>query len=274
MSSVIERVVVPLDAASERRTAIETAARLAARTKARLHGVFVEDEDLLRLAGLPFARQVMQQAGAAPFTPDEAELSLRASAERSRAELLEAARRHHVESSFEIIRGGADAALRTAGERDLLVAGGQTRPIAGHFRVESRWWSSIEVASGPLLLARRDWRGGGSLLVVLRDLGPVSARLLDAAVRVAEARDAAVRIRCPSGRIDDAEFNNWIAARLQGHSVRLQIDMVSDGLSELQQRIAQLDCGLLAIEAGLIEGWPGGIREFIESFPCDVLIVR
>ena len=44
----IERVVVTLDAASENRAAIETAARLAARAKAPLHGIFVEDEDLLR----------------------------------------------------------------------------------------------------------------------------------------------------------------------------------------------------------------------------------
>ena len=49
----IERVVVPLDAAAENRTAIETAARLAARAKVPLHGIFVEDEELLHLARLP-----------------------------------------------------------------------------------------------------------------------------------------------------------------------------------------------------------------------------
>ena len=68
MSGAIERVVVPLDAASENRTAIDTAARLAARAKAPLHGIFVEDEDLLRLAGLPFARQVASGFGIEPLT--------------------------------------------------------------------------------------------------------------------------------------------------------------------------------------------------------------
>ena len=39
-------------------TAIDTAARLAARWRVPLHGVFIEDEELIGLAGLPFARQV------------------------------------------------------------------------------------------------------------------------------------------------------------------------------------------------------------------------
>ena len=39
MSGPIERVVVTLDAASENRTAIDTAVRLAARTGMPLHGV-------------------------------------------------------------------------------------------------------------------------------------------------------------------------------------------------------------------------------------------
>ena len=63
MTQDIERVVVPLDAASETATAIDTAARLAARWQVPLHGVFIEDEELIGLAGLPFARQVTLGAG-------------------------------------------------------------------------------------------------------------------------------------------------------------------------------------------------------------------
>ena len=45
----------PWNAVVETGAAINTAVRLAAGTKARLHAVFVEDEQLLRLAGLPVA---------------------------------------------------------------------------------------------------------------------------------------------------------------------------------------------------------------------------
>jgi K+-sensing histidine kinase KdpD len=83
MNDQIGRVVIPLDAASEGATAIETAARLAARANAPLHGIFVEDEDLLRLANLPFARQVTFGAGTEQLTVERVELQLRAAAERT-----------------------------------------------------------------------------------------------------------------------------------------------------------------------------------------------
>ena len=115
-------------------TAIDTAARLAAHAKAPLHGVFVEDEDLLHLAGLPFARQITLGAPAEPLTTEHVELHLQVAAERARRELFAAAKRHGVTCSFEIVRGASESALIGASERDLVVAGGLTRPIGGHFR--------------------------------------------------------------------------------------------------------------------------------------------
>jgi len=53
MSGRIERIIVPFDDTSETRGAIAVAARLAGHAKAQLHGVFIEDEDLLHLADLP-----------------------------------------------------------------------------------------------------------------------------------------------------------------------------------------------------------------------------
>ena len=55
---VIRRILVALDASRHSLAALEAAAELAARLKAELVGLFVEDIDLLRLAGLPFAREI------------------------------------------------------------------------------------------------------------------------------------------------------------------------------------------------------------------------
>ena len=54
----LRRIVVGLDAGPRDRAALEAAAQLAARMQAELVGLFVEDIDLLHLAGLPFAREV------------------------------------------------------------------------------------------------------------------------------------------------------------------------------------------------------------------------
>ena len=279
MKGPIERVVVPLDAASEHGTAIETAARLAARAKAPLHGIFVEDEDLLRLASLPFARQFTLGAAAEPLTAEHIELHLRVAAERARRELFAAAERHGVACSFEIVRGAAESALTGASHHDLVVAGALTRPIAGHFRVECRWWSSIEAAPGLFMLARHAWSASGAVVMLLRDRGAASSRLLEAAAQIAHTADASLTVICPpavvgAGFETGAGLENWVADQLADHPVRLQIEIAPDAPADLHQRIGELDCRCLAIASGEAEGSGDRLRELVERFGCDILVVR
>jgi nucleotide-binding universal stress UspA family protein len=273
VSPPIERVVVSLDAASESTTAIDTAARLAARVKAPLHGIFVEDQDLLHLARLPFARQITLGAGAEPFTTEHIELHLRAAAERARHDLLAAAKRHAVKGSFEIVRGAAESTLSGVTDRDLVVAGAQTRPIAGDFRVEHRWWSSIELAPGPFLLARHAWDTAGSVVTLLRDHGSASTRLLDAAAQIAEARGGALTVICSPAMAGATGFEKRIGERLAGIRVRLQIEVAPSQSAALHRRIVELDCRLLAIEAGAPQGAPARLREIFDRYSCNLLIV-
>ena len=54
----IRRILVALDASEASRAAIRSAVDLAARFRAELVGLFVEDVNLLRSAQLPFVRKV------------------------------------------------------------------------------------------------------------------------------------------------------------------------------------------------------------------------
>jgi nucleotide-binding universal stress UspA family protein len=273
MTGPIERVVVPLDAASEHRTAIETAARLAGRAKAPLHGIFVEDEDLLRLASLPFARQFTVGAGAEPLTTEHIELHLRVAAERARRELFAAAKHHGVACSFEIVRGASEGALTGASHHDLVVAGGQTRPIGGHFRVEWRWWSSIEAAPGFLMLARNAGSASGAVVMLLRDRSAASTRLLEAAAQIAHSADASLTVICPP-KVAGTGFEKWVADELADHPVRLQVEIAPAAAADLHRRIGELDCRCLAIASGGAEGSGDRLRELVERFGCDILVVR
>ena len=265
MAGPIERVVVPLDAASESLVAIETAARLAAHAKAPLIGIFVEDEDLLHLASLPFVRQVTLGAHAEKLTTEHLELHLRIAAERARRELFAAAQLHGVTASFEIVRGASTSALSAVSERDLVVACALTRPIAGHFRVECRWWSALEAMPGPFLLARHAWNAQGSVAMLLRDRGPASVRLFEAAAQIADAADAQLTVITAGPE----RFENWIEDRLADRPVRLRIETGPAEPSALRQRLGELDCRLLAIEAGGDQ-----LRDLVERYACDILIVR
>lgn len=270
----IERVIVPLDAAAESSVAIATAARLAARAHAPLHGIFVEDEDLLNLAGLPFTRQTTLGAKAEELTRDHVELHLRIAAERAKKELLAAAKRHGITASFEVVRGGSETALDAVSERDLVVAGGLARPIGAHFRLACRWWSSLEVVRGPFLLARHPWGASGSVVTLLRERSASSARLLEAAVQIAEAADRVLTVICPPVVARAPRFDKWITDRLADHPVRLQIEIGPAEPAELQHRLGELDCRLLAVEAVIAEGGSERLRELGERFACDILVVR
>ncbi len=202
------------------------------------------------------------------------ELHLRAAAERARQEVAAAAQRHVLPWSFEIVRGAAETVLSAVSEHDLVVAGALTRPIAGYFRVECRWWSSIELAPGPFLLARQAWSANARVAALLRDRNPGSARLLRAAAQMAEAGGGGLTAMCPPALAAAVGLEKWIAQQIAAFSVPWQIAVAPTEPAALPRRIVELDCRLLAIEAGAVESAGGRLREFAERLACDVLIVR
>jgi nucleotide-binding universal stress UspA family protein len=274
-SGRIERIVVPLDAASDCRLAIDTAARLAARVKLRLHGAFVEDEELLQAASLHFTRQSTFGAAAAPFTRERMSEELRDAAQRARRDLAAAAERHQLAWSFEVLRGRSEQVLASATERDLVVAGGFSRPVAGYFRLASRWFDWAEAATGPFLLARHAWHAEGAVVAVLRDRRPEAVRLLAAAAQIAEARGGILTVIAPPATAAAApDFGEWLRERLAAYRVPLQIEAAPAALEMLEQRIVELGCRLLAVEARSEDSNAVRLREFAERFTCDILVVR
>ena len=269
----IQRIVVSLDAVSESHAAIEAAARLALRWNAALHGVFVEDEDLLRLAGLPFARQVSLGAGAEALTAAQAARQLRAFAETARRELAAAAQRHNLHWSFEIVHGAVASDTVTTAVGDFIVACAVSRPIGAHFRIERRWWRAAAPASGSLLLMHPA-RAGGAVVTVLHDHEPASARVLEAAAQFAETANANLVVICAPELAHDKVFEAWVGERLAAYSVRARIEPAPNDPAALQRRILGLDCGLLALAADAEPADPDRRREIATRTGCDILVMR
>ncbi|MBY0278304.1 hypothetical protein K2Z84_23495, partial [Candidatus Binatia bacterium] len=79
------RLVVALGASRDGLASLATWADLAARMRADLAGLFVEDEELQRMAGLPFARVVAPGTVARAFDPQTCERLMRSAAAAARA---------------------------------------------------------------------------------------------------------------------------------------------------------------------------------------------
>ncbi len=119
----IRRILVALDTSSRGLVALETAADLATDMHAELQGLFVEDESLFRLAGLPFAQEILYSSAVARQMDLAAiERSWRVRAEELRRQFAELAERLRVKWSFDILRGRiVKQALAAAADADLLL---------------------------------------------------------------------------------------------------------------------------------------------------------
>jgi len=270
----VERVVVPLDAASENRIATDTAARLAQRWHARLHGVFIEDEDLLHLAALPFARQVSLGGGVEALTASRAQAQLRAFAETARRDLAAVAKRHGVTWSFEIRTGVQELEALCAASSDFLVAGTATRPIGTHFQIECRWWETVEAVGVSCLIARHDWGAGGAVVALIDNRGPAALRVLDAAAACAAAGSGVVTVACPAALATEQGFAPWLGETLAPYRVQARIEPAPADVAALALRCAELDCRVLVVELAVARRRLGRVREVADRIAADVLVVR
>jgi nucleotide-binding universal stress UspA family protein len=118
----IRHIVITLDASESGRPVLETAVRLAARLGAQLEGVFIEDSNLMRLAGLPFLRELRYWSLAEEsFDPLRIQRELRTLARRAEQMLQQAAGELGVHWSFQVWRGRAGAeALAQSFAADIL----------------------------------------------------------------------------------------------------------------------------------------------------------
>jgi hypothetical protein len=240
----IERIVLPLDTAAEIVTAIDTAVRLAERWHVPLAAVFVEDEELWQLAGLPFARQVTLLAGSEALTRADVTAHFRAFEERIRQAVASAAARHHVEWTFATVHGSLGAA--GLGEHDFIVAGAATRPIGRHFRLKRRSRRPPDSAHS-LLLARRDWLSGGSVMAILKRRDAAAMRLLNLAGEIAGFGAGRLDVLAAPDPAGPAALAAWVADVLEGHSLELATEMARLDPDGVRHRLVTLDCRLVAL---------------------------
>ena len=171
----VRRIVIALDTASSLRPAIEAAAGLALGLNAELAGLFIEDERLLRFAGLPFAREFgFASARSRPLAPVAVERALRAQAEQLRGMLAATAERLSIAWTLEVIRGAVPrSVLARAGASDLLVLGrseyswpGANRRVDPAQRFPSLAARPVAVVFDGSATARRALRIGSTLAEV------------------------------------------------------------------------------------------------------------
>jgi nucleotide-binding universal stress UspA family protein len=189
----IRRILVALDASPHSLAALETAAELAAGLHAELRGLFVEDINLIRLAQLPFAREVSY------FSTEfrrvelhQLEQQLRAQANRLRDIMAAVADRANIPWELRIVRGSvASEVLTAAADTDLIVMGKLGRSLAG--RMGSTTKLLVMHGRGLTMIMQQDYRLTLPVIVIY-DGSMLAKKALEAAIHLAKTRDGRLRI--------------------------------------------------------------------------------
>jgi nucleotide-binding universal stress UspA family protein len=277
LEPTIRRILVALDASLHSRAALEAAFELAEALKAEIVAIFVEDVNLLRLAGLPFAREVGYPSGTdRPLDSASMERALRIQAEQARQTLAGLAVRRQVRWSFRVVRGQVAAELLLAAQdADLLALGRaswastQRVPLGATARVV------MAQAPGSVLLLQHGHAICQPVQLVY-DGSPGARRALSTAAHLAVLVGSTLNvIVVPDVPESTQRLQEELDVRLQARQVKGRYRRLIKPLAEeLAQALRIAGGGTLIISADnpLLEG--EGLPTLLDAMDCSVVLVR
>lgn len=275
----LRRILVALDASAHSLAAAEAAADLAAAMQAEVDGLFVEDINLIRLASLPFAREVRSTACVASLDLEQMERALKAQAAEARRAMESAARRARVQWSFRVARGRvAHEVLAAAAGADLVTLGKLGRSRSQQARLGS---TVLRVLAGPpiALLVVQQWRARGRGLrpvLVVYDGSEDSGGALDAAARLAEAQGVPLTVLLLAGDSDAArKLEPAVARSLEARSIKVRWRALAFAEGHSLLRVIQSDDAALLVLSFSSPRLPKAtVGKLLEHIGNPVLLIR
>jgi nucleotide-binding universal stress UspA family protein len=271
----IRRILVALDASRHSLAAMEAAAELAASMKAELQGLFVEDINLLRVAGSCVAREVSYPFGVtARLDPARMERQLRAQAARARKALAAACERREIKWSFRVVRGEvAPEVLAAAGEADMLSLGKASRPLVRQMRLGSTALAAVVQAPRSVLLLQREATIRPPV-VVTYDGSPTARQALMMAARLAQNKGGYLIVLSIADAPDTIQrMQSEASDLLRGRRLLVRYRrLASAGVATLTQVVRAEGSGILVLSSTILHR--AKLQKLLYEVDCPVLLVR
>lgn len=259
-------IVVAINAARQCAKTLELATALASSIGADLEVVFVEDANLLRLADLPFTREVDRISGMSREMDTRRMLrALRCEVQQLRRELSRLGKTTSVRSTVTVVRGHyLTEALAASARGDVTFVHGARRPLPGEYPPAT---PVRPVAGGA-------GRAGARIpLWTLFDGSPASARALKVALVLARTLPGNLGVLVPGSGADELEDLKHEAQFIAGSTDLRYLAVAGNWFSQFGQALATGAGSLLVLARKDPSLEDSAARDYLESLAVPVVLV-
>jgi nucleotide-binding universal stress UspA family protein len=273
---IIQTIAVAIDCSPHSRASLEAAAEMAARLKAELIGIFVEDINLLRVAGLPFAEEVrLYSSTTTKLDAGELERLLRQQAKQARELLQRTAEARTLRHTFRVLRGMVpEQLMQAAPEADILVLGRSGRSPSCRKGLGSTARAALSECKMNVMLMRPGVTATEGPLLLLYDGSDASKRALSTALEIAGPTSTLHLLVTEPDPQAVARCKQVTETIKSGRDIKTEYyHLPFTGSRQLVSFIRMIDSGLVVIGEGM--NLPEEtLRELIDDIDYPVLVVR
>ncbi len=270
------RVLVVVDARMRDPAALETAAALAARMRAELDALLVEDESLSHLAGLPFAQEIDRFSGTArPWDAPRVSRTLRVQHQMLSRIVTRLTESRQIATRVRVARGHyRREALAAAAEADVTFFSRSIRVLSRDAGATDAAWLDIEHRRRTGRPQPR--RQAVQPVWVLYDGGPAASRALGIAAELATQLHAELRVLLLGAQ--GGESVGRLRARAQeqlsprGASVHF-VQLTTASAEQMVEVIAGHGASFLCVARGTSMLEASSSQEALERLTCPVVVV-
>jgi hypothetical protein len=255
------RITVVLFDKPQSRELLTLGATIASLLQAEIEGLFVEDDTLFRLTGLPFLRELrLDSRNETRLDPARLAREWRAIAKQAREALEESATRAGLTWSFRVWRGEYDSDLtHLATDSEMLLMSSQSALSSRRLSSQIR---QTTAASRPLRLG------------VVLDAGMTRQKLLELITELGQKPEIALTLFLADEKMPSGETPQ---SYLMQHAPNQHISTVYlDNMepASLVRQLKQSACDLLMIgeQSPLLQG--PAIKRILESLPYPTVVMR
>lgn len=275
---LIRNIAVAIDCSPHSMASLAAAAELARTMKAELTGIFVEDINILRMAELPFTREIrVYTPEPEKMDPSRLERSLKLQAREAEEALERIAGQFMIRHSFRVCRGMVPAEVVSAsGEADLLVLGRSGRSHRCRKGLGSTVRCALAASTRNILIMQTGFTPEEESVIVLYDGSEASKSALGIAREFLRTGNTLHILIMPGSEEEIKTMEQELSEFLPADMLRVEYHLLPPAMNDskvLARYIHMAGSGILVLSDRMAIP-PETVHKLIAEIDYPVLLLR